>query len=205
MSNKKVFATIIVLLFIGDYYGKINVTPNPIHFIEWPELVLVILLIFGLVGDRITKLGVGKEGFSIEQRVCEINRDFTNINRLGEYGNKNDLTKLLIQVSAQEDIGYRLLVYRLLMRVLLRRICRQNEMPIVKDDDEPISLQTMINFIMTQDQPVLNRKLLEDIDYIRERTYFLEWGAKDTPSSEEIQQVLIMAPTVLLKIIDAAK
>lgn len=201
MREKLILSCLISFLLIGDfasniYYGKGSIT--------WPSLILIIILIFALTGEKITRIVINKDGFTIEQQVEKLKQDFYQLSSFGVTGNKNELVFLMDHITQSTDIGYKLLMYRIIARTLVRRFCKELGIPTTVSGDVPRSFTDMINDLRTFEDR-FDAKLLNDLEEIKENTAFFEWGSTPLPSDLKIQNTLHFAPYIIAQLISKLK
>ena len=192
--TKKAFIFFIYIILILDIGYRIFNRSDAI--LDWQLVVILSLLTFATLGDRISELIIGKEGITLKQsldiQVLEVKKDTEDLQLMSETGDARYIDGLLKRVdSPDRDVWSKLIIYRLTLRALTRQICKAKGMYL---GDSP-SLTNMINFM--KDEGLIVDQLAHDLNFIRYSTFFLEWGTGHPPTVEEIKRVLDITPQVL--------
>lgn len=192
--TKQAFILFTYIILILDIVYRIFNRSDAI--LDWQLVVILSLLTFATLGDRISELIIGKEGITLKQsldiQVLEVKKDAEDLQLINETGNARYIDGLLKRVDRPErDVWSKLIIYRLTLRALIRQICKAEGMYL---EDSP-SLTNMINFV--KDKRLITDQLAHDLNFIRYSTFFFEWGTGQPPTIEEIKQVLDITPQVL--------
>lgn len=160
------------------------------------ELGLLALMIFVGAGDRIVEFVVGKAGLKIKQNVekqaREAEKDMSTLASIGRDPRPDVVDKLLSGATGQDkDVWSRLVVYRLTMRLLLRRLCASFGMKL----NDTTAFVTMLTFL--KEKAAIPEKLRKNIEDVRDATFFFEWGTGRSPSASQIKDTLEIAPKVI--------
>ena len=65
------------------------------NLLTWTQLLIAVLAVFTLLGDRISKLVIGLKGVSIEQQVEAFKSDINKIEAISTIGHPVELVHLL--------------------------------------------------------------------------------------------------------------
>jgi hypothetical protein len=194
LTSKQAFISFIYITLLIDILYKI--TRHRDTILDWQFVVILGLLTFATIGDRIRELIIGKEGITLKQnidsQILEIQKDAENIQLINNTGDSKYVDSLLKRVeSPNRDIWSKLIIYRLTLRALIGQICKAKGMVL---SDSP-SLTSMIAFM--QDENLITNQFRSDLDFIRHTTFFFEWGTVNPPTTEEIKRVLDITPQIL--------
>ena len=171
------------------------------EFLSFYVVVLLVILIFVAVGERITKIAISvKDGFFVEQSV---QRDVQRFEEMGlaliAYRDGPSLSSLNALLSRLDEKGRdawsKLIIIRLSLRATLRGLSK----PYDPNLSESASLLGMLRLIKSKS--VIGEEDFADLERIRIATYFAEWGAGDPPSSRDVEFVLSTAPRILRKLV----
>ena len=195
------FISLVTVIVADLAYKIINNTNN---LLEWQEVILLTLIIFVAVGDRIVKLAIGKEGITIEQdlnaQIKEAEKDIKSIISLSNDQSAKNIGSILTRVTGQKkDVWSRLVLYRLSLRVLLRKLCKRFGMQL----GNTTSLTRMIKFL--RERNVIDAVTEKNIELLRDVTFFFEWGTGNAPSVRRIEKALKIAPELLSSLENSAK
>ncbi|MBC8384328.1 MAG: hypothetical protein H8E57_02280 [Candidatus Cloacimonetes bacterium] len=183
---------LMICILVSIIYKIIDGIPNPIH---WNDLIMFVFLIFLTSGDRITELIIDKTGFKIKEnvnkQVSQVKKDVDAINAI-ESGNLDEINDLIFRnVNKNRDLWSKLVIYRLTMRSLLRKMCRLTGMTL----HNTTAFVSMIKFL--KNKSILNNELVFQIEFIRDVTFYFEWGTGTPPAEKSISDVLKLSPLVL--------
>ena len=92
-----------------------------------------------------------------------------------------------------------MVVYRLTMRILLRRLCAAHGMVL----SDTTAFVTMLDFV--NQKGIISADLQEQIEFIRNATFFFEWGTGRAPNAHQIKDALEKAPAVIKKLEEMGK
>lgn len=197
MSLKIAVVVTLVVVLVADlcYKGIWSKT----SLIGYQHLMIMALLLFVGFHEKIAKLVLSKRGPTIEQKLdVQVKEVQDTAQSLAFIENGGDLELVNILLTRSEcddkDVWSRLILYRWIIRALLRRPCFACGMPL---DDT--SLSTMITFI--EQKSVLPADLIANIEFVREGTYLFEWGTGRVPSSSEVRLALDMAPRIIRQLV----
>ena len=148
----------------------------------WVDLILLALIVFVVFIDRVAKFTVGAKGIVFEQRRIAAVAGLQSGSGTDKLAG---LTKVLEAFGGQEkDIWSRMIIYRISLRALLRRICEEKN---VLDLKETTPMVDMLSALAKKE--IITKDFAENLDRVRNTTFFFEWGTGPAPEEEEIQYV----------------
>jgi hypothetical protein len=110
-----ILLTIDVISYLGQYQDR---------FLNYPLLGIMLGLLFVGFGRRITKLAFDpSKGLTLEQELRRFDDLTRMIDRVRDHASVENVTALLARVNAEEDVWSRLMIFRLILRHLLRSAC----------------------------------------------------------------------------------
>lgn len=166
--------------------------------LSWYDLILCIFLVFIGVGDRIAKLAITMTGITIQQTVKAAVKDVSSLAALKTDTKATHLEEILTSTTGRsKDVWSKMIVYRLAMRILLRRLCGQNGMTL----GDATAFVQMLGFVKSHS--LLAVDVQAEIEKVRNVSFFFEWGTGSPPSESDIKSVLQIAPKVLHKLAKA--
>src|SRR4051794_30006100 len=90
------------------------------RFLEWPTLGIIALCFFVAFGERITRLAFDPAtGFTLEQAIRRFDDLSDFVADVFQQPRKDNVAALLLKVKSR-DIWTRLLIYRIVLRAVLR-------------------------------------------------------------------------------------
>jgi hypothetical protein len=192
---KRTTLTILVMVLAVDLAYKI-ITKTTQPLLAPPEVIVLALMIFVGAGDRIVEFAVGKDLLKISQNVekqaREVEKDAAALLSISKDYRPDLVDQLLSRATGQtRDVWSRMVVYRLTMRVLLRRLCAAHGMVL----NDTTAFITMLHFI--KEKGVISVYLQEQVESIRDATFFFEWGTGIAPNARQIKDALEKAPDVI--------
>jgi hypothetical protein len=192
---KRTTLTILVMVLAVDLAYKI-ITKTTQPLLSPPEVIVLALMIFVGAGDRIVEFAVGKDLLKISQNVekqaREVEKDAAALLSISKDYRPDLVDQLLSRATGQtRDVWSRMVVYRLTMRVLLRRLCAAHGMVL----NDTTAFITMLHFI--KEKGVISVYLQEQVESIRDATFFFEWGTGIAPNARQIKDALEKAPDVI--------
>jgi hypothetical protein len=199
---KRTTLTILVMVLAVDIGYKIVGKTQPL--LAYPELIIVALIMFVGAGERIVKFAMGKGWLEIEQNVdkqaVEAEKDAATLISISKDYKPDSVDQLLSRTTGQtKDVWSRMVVYRLTMRILLRRLCATHGMVL----NDTTAFVTMLDFL--NKRGIISVDLQEQIESIRNATFFFEWGTGRPPNAHQIKDALEKAPAVIRKLEEMGK
>src|ERR1700730_4772402 len=159
--------------------------------VTWCDFALLALIVFVVFIGQISKFTVGAKGIVFEQRLAAVAR----LQSTSGKDKLADLNVVLETFSGQEkDIWSRMIVYRISLRALLRRICDEKK---VLDLKETTSMVDMLSHLAAKD--IIAKDFHDNLDRVRNTTFFFEWGTGLTPEKTAIEYVEKNASKLLKK------
>lgn len=189
--------------FIAAFFGCViaaelayNAYTGTGPLITWRVPLFGAFMLAAPVSERIARLRFGlATGLTIETHIAETQKDFERLESLRNAGGANELEALLQGDPGQpRGVWSQLITYRLALRFLLMRFCEAKAIGI--GEAEPIS--SMLNSLRRKGS--LDPNFADELNRIRDVTYFVEWGTGRRPSNEEISNVLSQAPNLLRRL-----
>ena len=181
-----------------------KIVGNAQSLLAYPELIILALIMFVGAGERIVKFAVGKGWIEIEQNVdkqaIEAEKDAATLLSISKDYKPDSVDQLLSRTTGQtKDVWSRMVVYRLTMRILLRRLCAAHGMVL----SDTTAFVTMLDFV--NQKGIISADLQEQIEFIRNATFFFEWGTGRAPNAHQIKDALEKAPAVIKKLEEMGK
>ena len=128
--------------------------------------------------------------------------DLKKISALSSPGQSPDFESLMDDAThLKHSVWARLVMYRMVMRALLRRLCVENGMGNQLGDTP--SLQRLIGMLKAAN--IIDRELVDALERIRESTHAAEWGSGIPPTDVDIRYVLNEGTTILKQVQSLAK
>ena len=198
------YATLIILSIVLFTDIGYKITKGSDSLISWEDLCVTVLLIFVAVGEKIKELIINRSGITIKQKtenqISQFKQDAKDIVAVSEQGQIDRVDKLIERtVGENRDVWTKLVVFRMIMRILLRQICKAQGMQL----KNTTAFVTMLRFL--KDKNKIDLMLQKDIELVRDVTFFFEWGTGAPPTTEKIHNALDIAPTVLKSLEQIAK
>jgi hypothetical protein len=158
--------------------------------VSWTDLILIAFVVFVIFIDQIYKFTIGAKGMVFERRVTAVARlrTATGRQKLAE------LDAVLEDFSGKEkDIW--MILYRISLRALLRKACSEKNALELR---ETTSIVEMVDALVRAE--VITEEFADQLEHIRNTTFFFEWGTGSAPSEVAIRKVESNAPRALKKL-----
>jgi hypothetical protein len=182
-----ILLTIDVISYLGQYQDR---------FLNYPLLGIMLGLLFVGFGRRITKLAFDpSKGLTLEQELRRFDDLTRMIDRVRDHASVENVTALLARVNAEEDVWSRLMIFRLILRHLLRSACLSLQR---RDPGDAPSIETMLNGL--REEGHLSDELYERAKNLGWWTYYAEWGTGQRLDDSEMPGFLAGAPLTLLEL-----
>ena len=187
MRNKLYIPAFIffILLLAGSVIY--NLTTKQTSIVNWPEIVLILVIAFVAFGDKITRLRISPEGeLTLEQEVKGVENDRQ---RIGKYIEGDELAYKITDIvdgtlEHPRDMWSKLLLIRMTLRRLLRIIADAHS---IKVSTTPSISGMTATF---RKQGIIDDCLAEQVNKIRSATFLVEWGAGGQPDLKDIKFTL---------------
>lgn len=181
------------LIYAGYNHGTHLISPSIVG--------LCVVFVFVAIGERITKLIVNKSGITIEQRPEDARNQVDEIASLATAPKVSERISRILQEATghRNDVWSRMVMYRLMLRMLMRRVCEPHGMPM----GAAPSIQSMLQY--AAEKKLLTPSQLEKAELLRNVSYYFEWGTPPAPAPDEIQTVLSMSSRLLSDIARTAE
>ncbi len=151
-------------------------------------ILVCALAAFLLLSDTISKLVLSPtKGVTIENKIAVLKDDAVRLAAVSKRPDPEALKALLHgQTELQYSVWGELVTYRMVMRLILRRLYEQSHSG-AKLGDTP-SLSGMLKGLRAAG--VLNDSMYSDLERIRDSTFVAEWGVGDLAPDADIRWVL---------------
>jgi hypothetical protein len=178
---------VFTLLLIGSVLTNLI---RGVQLLGWSEIVLLVLVVFVAIGDRITNLRVSPTEFSMEQQPIEQQiHDLRVDNKRVDEAVKEEPPEKIIELveyslGQPRDVWSKLLFIRMTLRRLLRSLAEARGITF-----RPSAGIKTMNASLKQ-RGILDETLSHEVERIRNTTFRAEWGAGREASAEDLEFTL---------------
>jgi hypothetical protein len=183
---KTISIGILFALAIMDVvYGIVSSQEKALSF---PALLLCALAVFLLMSDTVTKLVLSPiKGVTIENKIASLKEDAERLSVISKKSDSKALKAILHgQTNLQYSVWGELVTYRMVMRLIIRRLYEQSHGGTILQKTP--SLSGML--LGLRESGVLSDSMYAEMERIRDATFVAEWGVGDLPPDADIQWVL---------------
>lgn len=163
-----------------------NLTTKQASLVNWPEILLILVIAFIAVGDKISKMAISPNEVSIEQEVKGVEKTIQDIDKFVEEDSPTGKITDIVDDTLEHprDTWSKLLLIRMTLRRLLRKIADLYNIKC----SHTTSISSMAATF--HEQGIIDDFLAAQVEKIRNATFVVEWGAGQPPSLEDIKFTL---------------
>ncbi len=182
--------TVVIISFVltaSIIYNMFRQAPP----VAWTEIILILVIVFVAIGDKISKLVISPQEVSIEQQTTEqmvekLEKDIQEIDDFVEQDRPADGIVDIVDDTLEHprDTWSRLLLIRMTLRRLLRKLADANRM----DVSATASISSIASTFRRQG--IIDEGLADQVEKIRSATFVVEWGAGEQPDLKDIKFTL---------------